>query len=106
MWHGPLDVQLKRDGMRAFVAKMFEHLAQKNRLQVTSFVVDAFPRRAFAAAPYLDRSFRYELDGCASLVTVRGARETPRGAELCERLKRAGYELWVDTADHAISGAG
>jgi hypothetical protein len=88
--------------MRAFVAEMFSRLAKRNRLQVTSFVVDASPTRARAATFYLDRSFRYELNGCASLVTVRGARETSRAAELCKNVKSAGYELWVDSPDHAI----
>src|SRR5579859_4614389 len=88
--------------MPAFVEDMLDRFARKVGFALTSFVVDAFPIRAPAVTPYLIRSFRYEFEGCAALVMVRGGREASRGSELCEHLERAGYEVWVDAGDHVI----
>lgn len=83
------------------MAKMFEQLVRKSRLDVISFVAEAFPNGT-PVAPHLKRSFRYELDGSTSLVTVHGGRNTLWGIELRERLTNAGYEIWVDTGDDTI----
>ena len=79
-------------------AALLESFAPSRGFEPYTFAVWVWPSKAWRARPpreSIQRSFRFELDGCWSHLTLFAARDSRWRQETERRLVRAGYELWL-----------